>query len=85
MTVKRARDLAYGDLFELADLPPFAEVDDQTRRLAEHSYARTQTESYYEGVWFWLDTSFGFFRIDPDLEVSVHRNEPNMFGRRDKP
>lgn len=84
MTTK-ARDLSYGDLFELSALPPFGEVDDETRRLAEHSYARVQTESYYEDGWLWLDTSFGFFRIDPDLDVEVRRNEPNMFGQRGKP
>lgn len=80
----KARDLSYGDLFELSDLPPFAEVDDETRGFAEHAYARAQTESYYEGTWLWLDTSFGFFRIDPDLVVDVRRNEPNPFGPRGK-
>ncbi len=79
-----ARDLAYGDLFELSELPSFAEVDDETRRLAEHAYARVQTESYREGPWLWLDTSFGFFRINPDLDIEVRRNEPSLFGQRGK-
>jgi hypothetical protein len=84
MTTKKARDLAYGDLFDLAELPQFSEVDSQTRRVAAHSYVRTQTESWYEGAWFWLDTSLGFFRVDPDLEVVVARNEPHPFGSRSK-
>jgi hypothetical protein len=87
VTRKAVRDLAYGDLFELADLPAvvWAEVDELTRTHARFAFARVQSESYCEGDWLWLDTSFGFFRLDPGFAFEVHRNEPDMFAPRGKP
>ncbi|GIM88827.1 hypothetical protein [Paractinoplanes toevensis] len=81
----RVQELRYGDLFDLAQLPPFAETDETTRVIASGEYARVQTESYYEGSRLWLDTSLGFFRVDPDVEVTVARNEHDMFASRSKP
>lgn len=84
MTRKKVSELAYGDLFDLAELAPHADVDDHTLRVSEVVYARAQSESYYEGGALWLDTSFGFFRLNPDVEVDVHRNEPHPFGSRSR-
>jgi hypothetical protein len=83
-TTKPVDGLAYGDLFELADLPVYAELDEATRQEGRFAYARVQTESYREGRWLWLDTSFGYFRLDPNLEVVVYGNEPHPFGSRSK-
>jgi hypothetical protein len=84
VTTTPVAGLGYGDLFELADLPVYAELDDTTRDHARFAYARVQTESYREGRRLWLDTSFGYFRLDPNLEVVVYGNEPHPFGSRSK-
>lgn len=84
MSAKQIRDLVYGDLIELADLPVFAEVDAHTRHLAEFEYARVQDRSYTHRAGFWLDTSHGYFLVDPALVVDVHGNAPSMFSPRSK-
>lgn len=78
------RDLRYGDLFDLKDLPQYADADEQTRHVAEFAYGRVQTEHYTDGSGFWLDTSFGFLRLDPDFEVTVHGNAQHPFASRSK-
>lgn len=83
-TLKAGHALEYGDLFDLHETALLTEVDGDTRVHSLYSYARVQSESYYEDDMLILDTSFGFFRIDPNLGFVVHGNTQHPFASRSK-